>query len=58
MMLYMRMPTFVNLSIHVIDKEKEDSDNQTTEAATNTNERSISLTSVVFLILRVFRFVD
>ena len=50
----MRMPTFMNLSIHVIDKEKEDNDNQTTEAVTNTNERSISLTSVVFFILRGF----
>ena len=37
MTLQMRMLTWVNLQIHVIDKEVEDSDNQTTEETMNIN---------------------
>ena len=37
MTLYMRMLTLVNLRIHMVDKEKEGSGNQTTEATANTN---------------------
>ena len=37
MTLQIRRPTWVNLQIHVVDKEVEDSGNQTTEEMTNTN---------------------
>ena len=34
---HMRRSTWVNMQIHVVDKEVEDSDNQTIEEMTNTN---------------------
>ena len=37
MTLHIRRPTSVNLRIHVVDKEVEDSVNQTIEDTTNTN---------------------
>ena len=37
MTLQIRRPTWVNLQIHVVDKEVEDSGNKTTEELTNTN---------------------
>ena len=37
MTLQMRRSTWVNLQIHVVDKEVEGGDNQTTEEMTNTN---------------------
>ena len=33
----MRKPTWVNMEIHVVDKEVEDNGNQTIEETTNTN---------------------
>ena len=35
--LQMRRPTWVNMQIHMIDKEVEDNDNQTIEEKTYTN---------------------
>ena len=37
MTLQMRRPTLVNLQIHVVDKEEEESGNQTIEEMTNIN---------------------
>ena len=37
MTLQIRRPTWVNLQIHVVDKEMEGSDNQTTKETMNTN---------------------
>ena len=37
MTLQIRRSTWVNMQIHVVDKEVEDSGNQTTEETTNTN---------------------
>ena len=37
MTLQMKSPTWVNMQIHVVDKEVKDNGNQTIEETTNTN---------------------